>query len=360
MSSKALIISVIILSVLLVPGVVCAQGQQQQYYVVVGAFAIKKNADRHAENLRARGYGTTVDFNKNRNLYYVWIKKLGEREEAVAVALSLQQEVNMRDAWVYGGNLGAGQPASSPQNEEIILVTRPYTPPKQEVRQEDSPASAVGTSAKKSAEWIFEARDGGKPVRGKIELIEPSTGKVTSSYELNTPVVPGAEATSESNYVISFTRFGYKPYRNDFAFKGEGSQVVSVKLEPLKKGDVVAVKEIVFYTDAAIVVPDGKEKLEDILSYLKENPAARIRINGHTLGTAYTSGFYAKNSDIFSMESASRKLMSPKTLSAERAEAIKTYLTINGIDRNRVETRAWGGMKFTTAPAVPYIEVEIL
>ncbi|RRJ91989.1 OmpA family protein [Paenimyroides tangerinum] len=86
-----------------------------------------------------------------------------------------------------------------------------------------------------------------------------------------------------------------------------------------------AVLYINFDVDKSTISNDGIETVNEIAVALKNNPPLKISIEGHT----DNSGNSTHN----------------KTLSANRAEAVKEKLTSNGIDKNRLSTVGFGSEK---------------
>ena len=79
-------------------------------YVVIGAFAVYKNAtsfavktNRMEEQLRLTAL---YELNPSRNLYYVYVLSTDDQEAAVRMATRLRVETPFKDAWVYHGVLG--------------------------------------------------------------------------------------------------------------------------------------------------------------------------------------------------------------------------------------------------------------
>jgi OOP family OmpA-OmpF porin len=82
------------------------------------------------------------------------------------------------------------------------------------------------------------------------------------------------------------------------------------------------IKGILFQTGKAVIRPASFPLLNDAVVVLKQYPALRLRVSGHTDST----GKPERNMQ----------------LSQERADAVKTYLTSKGIEASRVETRGAG------------------
>jgi len=122
---------------------------------------------------------------------------------------------------------------------------------------------------------------------------------------------------------------------------------VGKKSMVMKKGEMERLDFIYFYRDAAVLRPESKYEVDRLVSILKQNPTQKIRIHGHTNGN--DGGKIIKrsdfNSDFFSLDNTVQDYGSAKELSELRANVIKEYLIVNGIEKNRMAIKAWGGKK---------------
>jgi len=92
--------------------------------------------------------------------------------------------------------------------------------------------------------------------------------------------------------------------------------------------------QFLFDFDKSVLKPEGRATLDPIIADLKAHPADTIAIEGHTCDIG---------SDQYNMG-----------LGQRRADAVKKYLTDNGIDTSRISTVSLG----ETAPAVPNTSAE--
>ena len=85
---------------------------------------------------------------------------------------------------------------------------------------------------------------------------------------------------------------------------------------------------------------------------MKMNPTYKIKIHGHNNGNEKGIRIVTLGSDknYFSMARSSSRTGSAKDLSQMRANAIKSYLIDNGIDKDRIDTYAWGGTAMLATP----------
>lgn len=88
-----------------------------------------------------------------------------------------------------------------------------------------------------------------------------------------------------------------------------------------------------FKTDSAELNLQDKSTLDQVVSYLQNNPKEHIRINGYTDVT----GPAAYN----------------MTLSQKRAQSVADYLVRHGISTDRIETKGYGATNFIASNATP-------
>ena len=88
-------------------------------------------------------------------------------------------------------------------------------------------------------------------------------------------------------------------------------------------------QNIQFEFNSATLTDDSKSGIDMLTSFLKRNPELNVELAGHTDDVG-NEGYNLK-------------------LSAERAEAVRSYLISNGIDGNRLKAKGYGATK----PLVP-------
>jgi OOP family OmpA-OmpF porin len=90
------------------------------------------------------------------------------------------------------------------------------------------------------------------------------------------------------------------------------------------KEEVIELRDKVqFETDSAVLLPQSKTVLDEVVTNLKEHPEIlKVRIEGHTDSTSTPEH--------------------NQTLSEERAASVKTYLVSKGIAGDRLTTKGFG------------------
>lgn len=194
-----------------------------------------------------------------------------------------------------------------------------------------------------------------KTIRGEVDLVNES-GRKIATYEGN-EVVQVMRADASGNIILACEVLGYRkllfklnydnPFLTERVERGENEEaIVPFGLVRLQKGDIAVMYNVYFFKDAAIMRPESRYEINNLLSMMNENTKYKILIHGHTNGSAagkiITMG-EAKN--FFSLSDTREGRGSAKKLSEERAKTIKAYLIDQGIEESRMEIKAWGGKR---------------
>lgn len=364
-------------------------------YVVIGAFEFKKNAVKFTSKASSE-FKASYEVNPNRNLYYVYILKTSNREEAIAEALRLQANSPYNDTWVYSGPLGNDRGTMTgsdinPVTEQRIdavkasdaaVTHEPIIEPEitKEVSGEESEEAkplAVNDDRQKNFFFKIYRADNNATLEGNVDVIDIERSRKLGTYEGNTPVQVTSPGTASGNISFLCDVFGYRKVQKNVSFadpQGENiafednTWVVPFELVRLQKGDIAVMYNVYFFKDAAIIRPESRWEVNSLLEMLRENPNYKIKIHGHTNGNASGRIISKKdNSDnFFSLTDSKDGFGSAKKLSLERAEIIRDYLLANGVEASRMEVKAWGGKRplvdklHTQAQNNVRVEIEIL
>lgn len=165
----------------------------------------------------------------------------------------------------------------------------------------------------------------GKPVAGKVQVVELKTGRIVFNDSVNRffiPLLPGG------NYAMHVNAKGYKlDSRN---FQPEESSLdkpfkVLSELETYKANDIIVLKNIFFDTDKFDLKPESETEIKLLEDIMKANPTMVIEVRGHT----DNQGNAAYNLD----------------LSKNRALALVQSLVARGIAVNRFVAKGFGVTK---------------
>lgn len=365
-------------------------------YVVIGAFSIKNNAARLTKHASQLHYIAKFDFNPDRSLYYVYVLRTQNREEAIREAIRLRGDSEFTDAWVFNGQLGDVvstpgpvadiDPVTEKKIEEVkvedpaIAVASPTAPAEvptetPAVTEEPKTLAIPEGTGKPFMFQLYRATDR-RELTGEVEVVDTDKARKIGTYKGNEPVrVPFSKSKTGQISIIPQV-FGYRKTQRDIDYNapvGDGITVeqdvtvIPFELVKIQRGDIVVMYNVFFYRDAAIMRPESQYEVTMLYTMLSENPKCKIRLHGHANGNA--SGRIITIGDeknFFSLDGSKDSFGSSKALSEERATVIKEYLVSKGIDPLRMEIKAWGGKRplydknSSRAQENVRVEVEIL
>lgn len=176
---------------------------------------------------------------------------------------------------------------------------------------------------------IVRDKESRQPLAAQIELINLETNETESlvssdSISGNYLIV----LTQGSEYALYVNKRGYLFKSLNFNYSAQRDYapiVLDIDLEKASEGTRAVLENIFFDLDKYDLKEKSITELKKILRFLKENPALRVEISGHTDNTG---------SDAHNRE-----------LSHKRAEAVFNYLVSNGIDPDRLISRGMGSSK---------------
>jgi outer membrane protein OmpA-like peptidoglycan-associated protein len=197
--------------------------------------------------------------------------------------------------------------------------------------------------------------DNREVVEGEVDAIDFERARRMATYPGNAPVkilLPQGKS-KQISFVCQV--FGYRKLQKEFTpaapaddlyLDENGNVVVSFELIRLQKGDIAIMYNVFFFKDAAVMRPESRFEVNNLLDLLNENPSYKIRIHGHTNGNNAGKIIRMNSPDNFySLTQTKEGFGSAKKLSEERAIVIRNYLISNGISADRMQVKAWGGKK---------------
>lgn len=341
-------------------------------YVVIGAFAVRENAERLAETAKAQ-----IDLNREKQLYYVFTMKTDDHAAALAEAIKIQQETSYTDAWVFVGSLVKDDVVETAVQQPAMDQPAPVIEQATPVAEQPNTNTALDPTVS-TKDFFFKVMNAdGVALNGaEITVVEPKSLRKEFVHKGNTDVT--MKAINQSGAIrLECDLVGYRKIIQAINFKAPDSTegvriennriIVPFYLVRLKKGDHSILYNVFFYKDAAIMRPESKSDLDGLLAMMNENPGYKIRIHGHTNGSASGPILEAGDSgDLFALSGAKKGAGSAKKLSEKRGNVIRDYLVQNGVDPTRMSVKAWGGKKpiydkhHTQASANVRVEVEVL
>lgn len=194
--------------------------------------------------------------------------------------------------------------------------------------------------------YSFELREGVRPfktlwVKGKVSNKKTNEGlpSAVELTDLHTGLaIARAQTDEEGNYLITLPtgkeyafevrRKGYLFYSGHFDFSQkvpDSTYEVNIPLQPLEASASIVLKNIFFDTKKYDLQPESLVELEAVVTLLKENPALKIQISGHT--------------DNVGQEKENQ------VLSNARAVTVINYLMSKGIAPGRLTAKGYGSAK---------------
>ena len=371
-------------------------------YVVIGAFAIHKNAVNFTAQASKLSLNARFEMNVNRNLYYVYVMSTNDHTQAIEEALRLRKESPYGDTWVYHGVLG--QPGSTVMGKDINPVTEQpvesiaVSDPSNPVSTEEAPIVSISeqpvsqeepkaisktkpeTTVVDGKKFFFKLvrADDQKQVEGDVNVIDAERSRKIGTYAGNQDVWLADPKNKEGKISVVCEVFGYRKVQHDLIYDNpslegiemteDSATLIPFDLVRLQKGDIAVMYNVYFFKDAAIMRPESRYEVTSLLTMLKENQKYKIKIHGHTNGGAHGKIISLKeeNDNFFALNDTKEGVGSAKKLSQERAEVIRNFLISNGVAENRMEVKAWGGKRpiydkhSPQAQANVRVEIEIL
>jgi outer membrane protein OmpA-like peptidoglycan-associated protein len=368
----------------------------QHYYVIVGAFAIESNAQKFTGYVRSHHYNGAYEMYVAKNLFYVYVMKSTDHDQAIQLAKNLQTDSEFKGAWVFKGILGN----EAEVKQLVTEITQPNTLIKDSVAETakkiitDKPVPTevlepVDSAANKKTEpaienlpvavneptkvsdpvtadeiprvikgklfkFAIETPDG-RPLHADIHQVDYSRGRDVATFKgnqyidvlnpmKNNPMtlVCGVFGYKEVVKEIDYTDPGVVP---DVSKDEHGAWIVPYKLERMKKGDISVMYNVTFYKDAVVMLPVSKPEMDELVNMMKDNPNYKIKIHGHCNGAnARRIIALGPTKNYFDVKGSNEIKGTAKELTKLRAEAVQSYLADNGIDKRRTEIYAWGAL----------------
>jgi outer membrane protein OmpA-like peptidoglycan-associated protein len=246
-------------------------------------------------------------------------------------------------------NVNTAQPGSKEETAKQTVPPREF--PKKVNTVPLTPEEVVG----KNFYFQLSRADNGQWVEGEVDAIDFEKSRKMATYQANAPVTVILPAGKSKRISFVCQVFGYRKQQIEFdpanpspdLFLDEkGNLVVPFELVRLQKGDIAIMYNVFFFKDAAVMRPESRYEVNNLLDLLNENPEYNIKIHGHTNGNASGKIIRMDNTENFySLSNTKQGFGSAKKLSEERALVIKQFLVSSGISEGRMLIKAWGGKK---------------
>ncbi|PHR48107.1 MAG: hypothetical protein COA32_06165 [Fluviicola sp.] len=171
---------------------------------------------------------------------------------------------------------------------------------------------------------VYDATDK-KPLGGKFELVDLSTGKQVIEAEADN--ISGeflVALPTGRKYALNVSYPGYAFFSKNFDMIEQPEEAIhmDVPLIPTGKEGSITLANVFFDLDKAIIRKESFNELNRLVSFLKENESVKVEIGGHT----DTRGDDQRNQE----------------LSENRAKAVYEYLIEKGVDKSRLSYKGYG------------------
>jgi outer membrane protein OmpA-like peptidoglycan-associated protein len=162
-----------------------------------------------------------------------------------------------------------------------------------------------------------------KAVKAAIRYSSIPTGSITGSFNDSTFSFP---IFGTARYQITAQADGYSPRTVILDPKDmNGNQRIERDIRLTPSGETIRLNHLIFPQGKSQIDPESFSELDEIAQMLKENEKMIIQLEGHTDNIGNAKGNLK--------------------LSQSRVEAVKKYLVKQGVLKNQVKTKAFGGTK---------------
>jgi outer membrane protein OmpA-like peptidoglycan-associated protein/Tol biopolymer transport system component len=179
----------------------------------------------------------------------------------------------------------------------------------------------------------------GNVLVAQVEFTDLKTGKVFASARTRADGTFIVCLPAGKDYALNVSKEQYLFHSENFNLVGTASFdkpfLLEIALQPIASGDEAAarpapskpvvLRNVFFETGSAALLPTSTTELDRLVALLRETPALRIQVSGHTDDV----GDDASN----------------QTLSENRAKAVHDYLVQNGITADRLRFKGFGETK---------------
>jgi len=169
----------------------------------------------------------------------------------------------------------------------------------------------------------------GENVEADVDITNLGTNTLVSQIKSNissgkyiVTLLPG------NNYSMNVKAKGYLFYSENFNIS-DTAKYQKVKkdivLQKVAIGAKVVLKNVFFDTGKTDLTPESYDELENLITFMNENPTVKIEIGGHTDNV----GSFSSN----------------KKLSQARAQSVVDYLLMKGVSPDRLEAKGYSSTK---------------
>lgn len=167
------------------------------------------------------------------------------------------------------------------------------------------------------------------------KVTDASTGKGVKADIRYSSIPTGSLFGNFHDSTFSFSIFGSAKYQVTASAEGYNPRTIILNPEEVSdeklqrditltpQGETLILKDLIFEQGKAFINHKSYPELDELAQMMQENSKIEIQLEGHT--------------DNVGNPKANLKL------SEERVEAVKRYLVVQGVSKNRIKTKAFGG-----------------
>lgn len=257
------------------------------------------------------------------------IKLVGEKEHKLDdehTKLLTGPQLKSIQTYLTSHGVSRDRIVSNGQSDLMVIPVVEFDPKQTKIEEPVKPIEDITKKPNKTmAILLGNVTDAatGKPVEARIRV----TRNPDMSYDLFNKSQYAFELPPANNYTVQIDAKGYvsTSFTIDLSGKAGKKTTKNVLLEPIKVGTTVKLKNVLFERGKAIFLPSSYAELDLIAEMMRNNPDMKIFLSGHTDNTG-------------------RADLNQK-LSQERVNTVIEYLVQQGVNRNRLTGKGFGGSK---------------
>jgi len=339
---------------------------------VVGTFGTRISAVRFGNKISQPDLRARDVMNTSTNVYYVYLFKSKDREQASAYLTRVKAETDYKDAWIFHSGPGGQSVVTSPpqkpapppaeppkvvKNEEVLVKEEPTKVVEKPAETAVAPKSDPVVPRPPGKPFFFKlvSEQTGAALVGEIQVSESAKASEFLAYESNQLVYVPAPKNKQGTFQVKTLSPGYKSLKRSISYTDpansaaatgpSGEFVIALPLVGVKAGDYIEFSNVRFFANSAILQPESKVELGSLVKLMNENQSYHVVIHGHCNGEEIREiSSPAASADLFTTGPSNvRETADAKKLTLLRAETVKAYLVTEGIDASRIKTKGDGG-----------------
>lgn len=164
-----------------------------------------------------------------------------------------------------------------------------------------------------------------KGLPSAVELTDLATKEVISNVQTDEVGNYLITLPVGRDYAFNVNRRGYLFFSENFPLSSkdpDSTYHIDIPLQPIEANAIIVLRNIFFDVNKFDLKMESQVELDNIVKLLKDNPALKIQINGHT--------------DNIGKPADNLKL------SNDRAQSVVRYITSKGIDAKRLSFKGFG------------------